>query len=231
MVTAMTIALGIVIFIIYLFFYEQTTGEYRINQVSYPLFSNQLLLEQSPIVITDIPDCPIWTIDDIRQRNIQLKNKPIIFTESAPNLKDSRYLGNTIGADVWLDKVLISSTLSKFLMKEIRATWGRRGLEPTHAWTLIIPTEDDATVSLVHRKLDKFLPYKWNGLHPEDITRGHTPFLSDIQYIDIIVRPGNALLVPPHWRMAFNPSDNNGLTLQVTFHHPMSLLMGAIRGH
>jgi hypothetical protein len=116
-------------------------------------------------------------------------------------------------------------------MKEIRATWGRRGLQPIHSWTAIILTEGEATVSLLHRKNDKFLPACWKGLHPVDMSRSHTPFLDDVKYIDIIVRPGTVLLVPPHWRTAIEPTKENGLALEVTFHHPMSLFMGALRGY
>ena len=116
-------------------------------------------------------------------------------------------------------------------MKEIRATWGRRGLQPMHSWTAIILNDGIATVSLLHRKTDKFLPAAWRGLHPGELTLAHTPFLDDVKFIDIIVRPGTILLVPPHWRSAIEPTEGTGLALEVTFHHPMSLLMGAMRGY
>lgn len=223
--------LGIVFFIIYLFFYEQTASEYRINQVAYTSFNNKLLLEQEPIVITETPKCPIWTIEDIKQRGLQLRKKPIDVRERAPPLEDSRHLGSNIGAEVWLEKLLQANALSKISMKEIRATWGRRGLQSIHSWTAVILTEGVATVSLLHRKTDKFLPAAWSGLHPSELTLAHTPFLDDVKYIDIIVRPGTILLVPPHWRTAIAPTEGSGLSLEVTFHHPMSLLMAAIRGH
>lgn len=223
--------LGIVFFIIYLFFYEQTASEYRINQVAYTAFSNKLLLEQEPIVITGTPMCPIWTIEDIKQRSLQLRKKPIDVRDRPPTLEDSRHLGSNIGAEVWLEKLLHNNTLSQFTMKEIRATWGRRGLQPIHTWTSIVLTDGAATVSLLHRKSDKFLPAAWRGLHPAELTLAHTPFLDDVKYIDIIVRPGTILLVPPHWRMALAPLEGTGLALEVAFHHPMSLLMGAMRGY
>jgi hypothetical protein len=230
MITAFII-LG-VIFIIYLFFYEQTAPEYRINQSSLAAFNNSLLLEQAPIVITDVPPSPIWTLDDINQRKIQIKKKPIIIQGPPPSTRDSRYLGDTIGADIWMDKVLMNNNLSHFFMKEIRATWGRRGLQPIHGWTAIIVTEGTSSISLMHKKADKYLPYNWRGLHPTEISRSHTPFLSDIKYIDIILRPGTVLLIPPHWRMAITPDEGSlGLCLEITLHHPMSLLMGAIRGY
>jgi hypothetical protein len=229
MITAFII--GIVFFIIYLFFYEQTASEYRINQVAYIAFNNKLLLEQEPIVVTDTLGCPIWTIDDIKQRSLQLRKKPINFKDRPPTLEDSRHFGSNIGADVWLEKLLFNNMFSKFSMKEIRATWGRRGLQPIHSWTAIILTDGVATVSLLHRKTDKFLPAAWRGLHPAELTLAHTPFLNDVKYLDIIVRPGTILLVPPHWRSAIIPTEGSGLSLEVTFHHPMSLLMGAMRGY
>ncbi len=116
-------------------------------------------------------------------------------------------------------------------MKEIRATWGRRGLTPTHAWTAVILTEGTANISLIHRKSDKFLPPRWRGMHPADITVKHTPFISDIKYIDIVLRPGTILMIPPHWRMATQPTESVGTMIEVTFHHPMSLLVGAARGY
>ena len=223
--------LGIVFFIIYLFFYEQAASEYRINQVSYASYVNKLLLEQEPIVITETPMCPIWTIEDVKQRGLHLRKKPINFKDRPPTLEDSRSLGLNIGAEVWLEKLLHANTLSKFSMKEIRATWGRRGLQPIHSWTAIILTEGVATVSLLHRKTDKFLPATWRGLHPGELTLAHTPFLDDVKFIDIIVRAGTILLVPPHWRTSIEPTEGTGLSLEVTFHHPMSLLMGAMRGY
>jgi hypothetical protein len=83
----------------------------------------------------------------------------------------------------------------------------------------------------MHKKTDKFLPAGWRGLHPADMCRSHTPFLEDVKYIDIIVRPGTILLIPPHWRSAIEPREGNGLVLEIGFHHPMSLLMGALRGY
>jgi hypothetical protein len=223
--------LFIVIFIIYLFFYEQTIEEYRINQTSLAGVKNALFLEGAPIVVTDTPQCPIWTIEDIRQRGIKNRKEAIEF-KSTPTLKDSRYLGSSIGAHIWLEKLLQPYTMVKFFMKEIRALWGRRGLEPVHAWTAIIPTDGELMVSLMHRKSDKYMPYNWKGMHPSEINRTHTPFLSDIKYLDIIVRPGNILCVPPHWRLATSHDDDApALYLQVCFHHPMSLLMGAARGY
>ncbi len=229
MITAFILAA--VFFIIYLFFYEQSASEYRINQVAFSAFNNKLLLEQEPIVLTETPQSPIWTIEDIKQRSLHLRKKPINVQDRPPSLDDSRHLGEIIGANVWLDKLLFNNSLSQFSMKEIRATWGRRGLQPIHSWTAIILTEGEATVSLLHRKTDKFLPACWKGLHPADLSRSHTPFLDDVKYIDIIVRPGTTLLVPPHWRTAIEPVEGNGLALEVTFHHPMSLLMGALRGY
>ena len=230
MITAFILAA--VFFIIYLFFYEQTASEYRINQVEYSSFNNKLLLEQEPIVVTNTPKCPIWTSEDIEQRSLHLRKKHINVKERPPTLEDSRHLGSNIGAEVWLEKLLYNNTQSKFFMKEIRATWGRRGLQPMHTWTAIILTEGVSTVSLLHRKTDKFLPSSWRGLHPAELTRSHTPFLDDVKYLDIIVRPGTILLVPPHWRTAIAPdNDGAGLVLEVAFHHPMSLLMGALRGY
>ena len=223
--------LGIILFSIYLFFYEQTTPEYRINQVAYLEFSNKLLLEQEPIVITGIPKCPIWTIEDINQRSLTIKKKPININGPPPSLEDSRFLGSAIGTDVWLDKLLKNNLLAGFTMKEIRATWGRRGMQPIHTWTAIMLMEGIATISLIHKKTDKFLPASWKGLHPSDLSRSHTPFLEDVKYIDIILRPGTVLLIPPHWRSSISPQEGTGLTLEIGFHHPMSLLLGAIRGY
>jgi hypothetical protein len=223
--------LVVILFFIYLFFYEQTAPQYRINQATLHAYKNTLLLEQEPIVITDVPPCPIWTIEDIKQRSLAIRTKPINVKGPSPSLRDARHLGKIIGTEVWLDKLLASNTASQFYMKEVRATWGRRGLQPIHAWTAIILTEGVATISLLHRKTDKFLPAGWRGIHPADLTRSHTPFLEDVKYIDIILRPGTILMIPPHWRMAIDPTEGNGLALEVAFHHPMSLLMAAMRGH
>jgi hypothetical protein len=223
--------LGIILFFIYLFFYEQTAVQYRINQVAYSSYKNSLLMEQEPIVITDVPKCPIWTIEDIKQRSLDIRKKPINILDRPPSLADARHLGNKIGSEVWLEKILKDNILAAIAMKEIRATWGRRGLQPVHTWTAVILTEGTAVLSLLHKKTDKFLPANWKGLHPADLSRSHTPFLEDVKFIDIILRPGTVLLVPPHWRMSIAPEEESGLALEVAFHHPMSLLMGAVRGY
>ena len=71
------------------------------------------------------------------------------------------------------------------------------------AWTYLFCTEGELHVTIMPETMEQFLPAVWLNLFPGDITEHDTPFLKDLKYIDIIVRPGTALVMPPHWLMSW----------------------------
>ena len=92
-------------------------------------------------------------------------------------------------------------------------------------WTLIFPTESSIIVTLMTEKEDQFLPSNWPNSFPRQYTNSDTPYVSSIQYIDIILRPGHSLWIPAHWKVAWEPEKKSEivpLVCTIDVHSPIS---------
>jgi hypothetical protein len=85
---------------------------------------------------------------------------------------------------------------------------GNKGLHKTMAWTFLFATEGELHVTIMPETMEQFLPAEWVNLFPADITENDTPFLADLKYIDVVLRPGTALFMPPHWFMSWSKADS-----------------------
>ncbi len=73
------------------------------------------------------------------------------------------------------------------------------------------------------------------GKNPWVQTTDDIPWISEVKYVEVILRPGNALLIPRHWYYAVSAAaPMDPATPQATwywigeFHSPMSWLVGAV---
>jgi hypothetical protein len=107
---------------------------------------------------------------------------------------------------------------------------GPRGLhKTTAATTLIIPTDGEQVVSIMHEEAEPYLPEDWNGRQLRDFTIEDTPLLGHIDYMDIVVRPGTALVLPAHWTYCIAPKDDGSLFYTVVeIHHPISAFVNRV---
>jgi hypothetical protein len=109
---------------------------------------------------------------------------------------------------------------------------GSHGLHIFKAnWTLIFPTESSIIVTLMTEKEDQFLPSNWKNSFPRQYTNSDTPYVSSIQYIDVILRPGHSLWIPAHWKVAWEPEKESeivSLVCTIDVHSPISWINSII---
>ena len=99
---------------------------------------------------------------------------------------------------------------------------GNRGLHKTVAWTLFI-TDSELSITIMPESMESFLPAQWLNRFPTEFTQKDTPFVTDLKYIDIVLRPGTALFIPPHWFVSY-VGDLLPLVSTISYHTPISYL-------
>lgn len=230
--------------LILLFFYKQSVvPEYKLNQLSYKSIDTlpDLMAEKTPIVLLDTPPATFWSASDLHARPILGQEGLALLahglkTHHLYKSSTASFFGEASGAPVWIQSkwllVLTNPWLQWLTMPAPKAWFGSRGLQSTYApWTLITASEGKALVSLLHKKHDTYLPKTWKNRLPEEFNRADTPFLSDIKYIDVILREGTSLLVPAHWKVAFQTHPDQktpAFIVETAFHHPLSRLVEKI---
>lgn len=238
-----------VLFVIGALFYKQSIQEYRINQIEWEQRHelDSLLEERAPIVVRSMPQSPVWTHSDLMMREFYGNERPpnaegktireLVFDGSsatAATIWESgyrRYLYQNTALSLWFETTwgpILAGTrgwLGSHIPVEGECYIGDSGLIELKAnWTLIIPTEGAIVVNILAAKEKKWLPAKWRGLYPSKLTAAVAPFISKMNYIDVIVRPGTALWVPTHWMIAWTSKDEGVVPLVTTvaIHTPIS---------
>lgn len=236
-----------VLAVILVFFYKRAIHEFNILQVDSLEKGFQSLGDLSPIVVHPwTKTLPLWTRADLAQRPQRLHallpglmmtlEKGLTATSIQMNPNDSETLAKQAGLDVMAPQLFLptfkESVWWGFLAKpRVEALIGAQGLRPTYAHTTIVQcTEGALSVSLVTEASDAYLPEAWKGKRLSKLTRDEAPLLAQIQYVDVIVRPGSLLLVPPHWRICWetHESDVPALAVWTEIHHPISWLVGHV---
>jgi hypothetical protein len=97
---------------------------------------------------------------------------------------------------------------SLFYGKTVLTMLGGAGMQRvTAVTTMIMPVEGKYTVSLVNKKSEQFLPTAWKYRYPRTLTINDSPLVSEIQYIDIVLRPGTLLCLPTHCIFSIEPDE------------------------
>lgn len=229
--------------LILLFFYKQAVQEFRILQTDSLEKAMPLLQERSPIVVLPAPQPQqLWTRQDISQRPT-LANTPV--ATKATSLKEAiqydsypltpasaESLAKQIGLTIWIHQTLTptftqSSWWTPLLFNRTEVVIGSQGLRQTYAYsTALMVTDGAIQVSLLNESSDPYLPTSWKGRRLSKMTRDDAPLLAQIQYVDVIVRPGSLLLVPPHWKVCWETLEGEkpALAVWTEFHHSISNL-------
>ena len=231
-----------VIGIILVFFYRQAVQEFRILQTESLEKAMPLLHERCPIVVLPIQQPQqLWTRDDIEQRpslkqllingvKLQTAIQQVSFPLQ-PAVAES--IATQVGLPVWVKQTFLpqfqnSSWWTPILTARSEVTIGAQGLRQTYAYsTILLATEGTLSVSLLNESSDAYLPSKWIGKRVSKLTRDEAPLLHQIQYIDVLVRPGSALLLPPHWKVCWETQGSETqtkpcLAVWIEMHHPLS---------
>lgn len=236
-----------VLFFLGAVFYKQSIQEFKINQIEWDQRHqlDSLFEERVPIVVRGIPAAPVWTQDDVLQRDLYAMTR----APSGQTLRDlimaadgvdatwppafRRHLYDASALAMWFEKTwdpVIQATrgwLASMLPPVGECFYGGRGLEKVAAsWQLVMPTEGALTVSLMTSRVEKWLPKKWRGMVPSEINKKTVPFAEELKYMDVIVRQGTALWIPAHWYVAWAAKDGGPapLVCTVDIHTPISYL-------
>jgi hypothetical protein len=232
---------------ILVFFYKQAVTEFRLSQISEFSKVPTLLQEKIPIVVQPfaIP-YHLWTIREIMERqtlgNIivpeyQMSLGQIAEVKNAISPWSSEFANGvaiTTGLPVWAEQILKPLFALPIYSYRTEAYLGPQGLQKTFGiMTLLAVTDGQASVTLLNEQSDPYLPPKWKGKLMSSLTRDEAPLISQIQCIDVILRPGSCLIVPPHWKYCLEDKEDTSCSLKIVVHHPISLMMEkvALRSH
>jgi len=237
-----------IVFLIVVFFYKQAICEFRINQIEWSQKSQipKLLSEKLPLVVRSIPSSTFWTHDMEHYDSIPIFNE-MTLSQWMSNTKNGtngtvvssttsvvcpwRYtqaerIASASGIVTWAHKWLNPSVLGYqrfWTMPRYHCWAGNIGLRKLVAWTCLFVTEGEIHVTIMPESVEQALPAVWLNRFPTEFTERDTPLLADLKYIDIILRPGNALFMPPHWFMCYR-SDRLAMTCTISYHTLISYL-------
>jgi hypothetical protein len=230
------IVILLIIFCIIVWYYSQSVAEYSLSQIKESQISTQLAQvweERKPIVISENRSRGIWVSEGLRQTRFwgaqpiwnEYMNNPNKhpITDRAQQLTWAEILGiSQIDSDTLLNWFNLSPIVFSV---RTEAHIGPEGLRQTYGWaTSISCTDGEARCIMVHSAQKARLPPGWLGLRWIDATVAHHPLWTQVQYIEVILRPGTTLIVPPHWIVAIEPLDSSKPIWWVRsdIHHPIS---------
>jgi hypothetical protein len=243
------ILIGILGFLVLTFFYKQAVCEFRLNQIEWTQKDklSELFSERVPIIIRGRPPSAFWTQEDVLLRDVYGKVK--IFEDrilsdwlitAEPHVEcpwkkeHARLLGSkTIsGLGLWaektIDPIVQTNPFLKLWIKSVSECWaGEKGLFKTIApWTAIFVTQGTIVVNIMTESVESSLPPIWSNIFPSRLTHYDTPFISDLKYMDIVLRPGNILFMPAHWFVSWTHAEENEpicpMICSVEYHTPVS---------
>lgn len=240
------IFLGVAFFIAVLF-YKQANESFEIIQLNADRISElpTLYSDHSPIVLRDIKIPSIGTYESLSKRSTIMNMmvapsfsfKSLLSSEGS--LKEfkwksetAQFLSKESGLTTWfqhhLYPQLLPSPYTSFFYSYKCGLWiHHKGLSKTTAFqTLILPTQGVAKVSLLLPKMIPYLPSNWQGRSFSSLSLNDTPLLNQIQYIDVKVRAGNALLLPAHLIVDISTDSDTAWIFVAEIHHPISRIAG-----
>ena len=219
-------------FLIYAFFYKQSTKEYLLNQIEFDKIDtklNDLLSEKNPIIVKYVPPIPCVLPQTILKTPRFAKILSDYLEKRDPTLPISdqfeTFLANetgfqTFGEHAWFSR-FHSTPFSEYISSmKSKLCFGSKNLQRTFAlYNVIIPISGKYICSLINSEYEKSLPKNYMGHTIESIisTQG-------INYIDIILKPGNLLIIPAHWYYAMKEEEPYSYYGIFEYHEPISLL-------
>jgi len=231
------------VFFVAIFFYKQALEDFDILQIE----SNQLdklptlLTEQSFVVVRSLPPVQLWSPQTVKEiprihtapygphQLIEIASGaalglPLYYPKSSETLADYTRI-KTWTETTWLPKVL-DSDWKRFLFSiRTEVSIGDKGLRKTTAYsTLVLPTQGDLVLSVMPESSETYLPKVWKGKAFQNIKRAEAPLIGEIKFVDIKVRQGSAVFIPPHWIVSVKSGSDQPWFLWAEFHHPLSRL-------
>ena len=134
-------------------------------------------------------------------------------------LEHARLLGsrNISGLEHWTERALnpllySGNPLTKWWLRPYNACWaGNRGLWKSVApWTAIFVSQGAIVCTVMTEAVENSLPDHWRGTFPDMLTAYDTPFVGDLKFVDIVLRPGSLMFLPAHWFISWKSLDEGG---------------------
>lgn len=240
------ILLGLFLFLILTFFYKQATTEFRINQLEWAQKGKltDILAERIPTVLRGITPLPtFWTQEDVTMRPaygqvtvFERQGLPEWLAAADPAAtcpwkpdhaaSIAAAAGLPVWSRRWLDPTVLSPLSALWHRPTYRCWAGARGLAKTVApWTAYMVTEGEITVTILPESVSHALPAAWQGCFPADLTQYDTPFVGELNFMDIVLRPGTALFMPAHWFICWRGNSEAKampMVCAVEYHTPVS---------
>ncbi len=248
----------LIVFILGFFYKQSAVHEFRMNQAdaSSKDALHELWAERVPLVIRGLPRLMLWTQEDVQERACY-GSVPLFKDQSLSGwiqemgrgqageaggvmcpwqgrTDQASRLASVSGISVW-SKTHLHPLLGKgwrLRWIQYRAWAGSMGLFRLYAsWTCILPAEGDIMVTIFPETMEPYLPTDWRGRLPGTWTRRDTPFAGDIKYVDVVVRAGTCLFLPPHWYVSWVGKEGYRLPMvfTVSYHSPVSWIAEQIR--
>ena len=230
------------IFLVAVFFYKQALEQFDVLQIESTQLDQlpKLLSEKSFLVVRSLPTIQLWASETVKEiprihnapygpaKLLEIaEGKPITLPSNYPGASET--LAEQVGVQTWVEttwlpKITESSWTKWLFSSRSEVAVGSKGLRKSVAYaTMILPTENDLLVSVMPESSETYLPQKWQGKLFPRIKRAEAPLISEVKFLDIKVRKGSALFVPPHWIVNVQ-QDGEKIPwfLWAEFHHPMS---------
>jgi hypothetical protein len=248
------------LFFISAWFYSLRRDSIEILQVDYSnsfTTLHDLLQESQPIILKGCPVPPILTSTKLAEIP-RLNAFPLSGSYTLEAYRTSPgsvlpaeqiagipliepIIGRTLAKELSLDKwmnynytdfmVELSGYFSVVKSFRTRVLLGGHGMvRPRSLYTCILVSEGSYVVSLVNKRSEAFLPNEWETRYPSSLTINDTALVGEIQFIDIILRPGTMLIVPCHiiYSMGLKSADTFNSALILELDSPISQLASLI---
>jgi hypothetical protein len=230
------IVILLIIFCIIVWHYTQSITKYSLSQITevqIPVSLMTLWEEKNPIIVSEVKSRRIWASDALKQTRFWGAQPIWQEYETSPQTihQIERSLQTT-----WAEILGISRIENEILLKwfdispiifstRTEAHISSDGLRQVFGWaTAVACTDGEIRCILLHSGQKNRLPPGWLNLKWSDATVQHHPLWTQVQNIEVILRPGTVLLVPSHWIIAIEPLDTNKPIwwTRTDIHHPIS---------
>lgn len=232
------------LFLVAVFFYKQALEEFDVLQIESTQLEQlpKLLSEKSFLVIRSLPPIQLWNSQTVKEitRIHKAPYGPRKLIEIAEGNtaglpcnypSSSEKVAEQLGIHTWIDttwlpRVIETSWVKWIYSSRTEVVVGEKGLRKSVAYsTMILPTEGDLLISVMPESSETYLPSSWQGKMFQKIKRAEAPLIGEVKYLDIKLRKGSALFVPPHWIVNIQKGGEKiPWFLWAEFHHPMSKL-------
>ena len=198
------------IFCIAVFFYKQANEQLEILQLDADRIADlpTLLAERSPVILRNYTTPALGTLEEVSK---QARLQPL-FHRPAESISanDRSVLSQHLGMDLWFEHAWLPA-LTTYLTRlytspRSRMVLRQEGLSKTTApTTFFMPTQGSFSVFLLVPRCHAFLPPTggWKGICSNHLTLDLVPLLGQLQWLELKVRKGHVLFLPPHQIVEF----------------------------